>query len=239
MSFEKHLHIICSEMRLPVDYGASFDLLYKIKSLHKAGILLHLHCFDPANQHEQELNRYAIEVNYYTNRDGHKGFSFRLPYIVGSRIDPRLAESLLLDDHPILIEGIHCSYLVHDPRFSMRKIIIRGHRLESDSYREMKENSWHLLKRFYYGHESRLLRAYEEQTFRLVPVCCVSDRMIDCVSSFYFGQHKPLHPFPNASFKWPVQQFRDTGKILMSVEYQRHIPPTRNEKIRRQGVKIV
>lgn len=176
MSFEKHLHIICSEMRLPVDYGASFDLLYKIKSLHKAGILLHLHCFDPANQHEQELNRYAIEVNYYVNRDGHKGFSFRLPYIVGSRIDPKLAERLLLDDHPVLIEGIHCSYLAHDPRFSTRKIIIRGHRLESHCYREMKENSWHLLKRFYYGHESKLLRAYEEQTFKLVPVCCASDK---------------------------------------------------------------
>jgi glycosyltransferase involved in cell wall biosynthesis len=175
INLEKHLHIICPDIPYPVNYGAVFDVLYKIKSLHKAGIQLHLHCFDSGERHEKELERYAVEVNYYSRRDGHKGFSFRLPFIVGSRIHPKLAENLLQDNHPILMEGIQTSFLAHDPRFSNRKIVIRAQRLEYKSYCDLKEHTWHPLKRFYYSHEGRLLKAYEEHTFKSIPVCCISE----------------------------------------------------------------
>ena len=118
MSIEKHLHIICFDIPYPVNYGAVFDVYYKIKSLHKAGIQIHLHCFDSDAGPQEELNRFAVEVNYYERSHGHKGFSFRLPYCIGSRIHPGLAEKLLNDDYPILMEGIYTSYLAHDPRIA-------------------------------------------------------------------------------------------------------------------------
>jgi hypothetical protein len=175
MNTEKHLHIICFDIPFPVNYGAVFDLFYKIKSLYNAGIQLHIHCFQSGRAVEEELNRYGVEVNYYQKREGHKGFSFRLPYIVGSRIHPDLAAKLLLDDHPILMEGIHTSFIAHDPRFKNRKLFIRAQHLENKAYAELKRSSWHPIRRFYYSHESKLLQAYEQQTFRAIPVCCVSE----------------------------------------------------------------
>jgi len=175
MNTEKHLHIICFDIPYPVNYGAVFDVFYKIKSLHKAGVRIHLHCFDSDRGPQEELNRYAVEVNYYERRHGHKGFSFRLPYCVGSRIHPDLAEKLLKDDYPILMEGIHTSYLAHDARFSKRKMVIREQHLEYKTYLELIKSSWHPIKRLYFSHEGKLLKDYEQRTFRTIPVCCVSE----------------------------------------------------------------
>jgi len=175
MSSDKHLHIICFDIPYPVNYGAIFDVFYKIKSLHRAGIQLHVHCFDSGRGPQEELNKYAVEVNYYKRRHGHQGFSFKLPYIVGSRIDPALSERLLQDDYPILMEGIQSTYLAHDPRFRERKIVVREQHLEYSSYRALQKNTWHPVKRFYYAHEARLLKDYEERTVQSIPVTCVSE----------------------------------------------------------------
>lgn len=73
-------------MPYPVDYGGVFDLFYKIKELHSLGVKIHLHCFDYGRGEQPELNKYCEEVFYYSRNEGHKGFSFKLPYIVASGI---------------------------------------------------------------------------------------------------------------------------------------------------------
>ncbi|HSB93827.1 MAG TPA: glycosyltransferase [Flavitalea sp.] len=176
MSMQKHLHIICPEIPLPINSGPVIDVFFKIRSLQKAGVLIHLHCFDSASRHQDELSRYANEVSYYAKREGHKGFSFGLPYIVGSRVNTDLAERLLLDDYPILMEGIQTSFLAHDERFRNRKIFIREQRLQYNSYSKRYTNSWNPLRQLYNSHESKILKAYEARTFRTIPVCCVSDK---------------------------------------------------------------
>jgi hypothetical protein len=147
----------------PADYGGVVDPFYKIRCLHAAGVKVHLHCFEYGRGEQVELNAYCTEVRYYSRREGHKGFSHKLPYIVCSRSNGELLENLLRDDHPILVEGIHCSYLLNDPRFSGRRIFLRLHNGEYQYYRQLYYCEKSLLKKMYYLHESNLLRQYEKR----------------------------------------------------------------------------
>jgi len=160
---DKHLHIVCMDVPYPADYGGVVDPFHKIRSLHKAGVKIHLHCFEYGRGEQVELNAYCEEVKYYSRREGHKGFSHKLPYIVCSRSNGELLENLLRDDHPILLEGVHCSYLLNDERFSGRQVLLRLHNVEYQYYRQLYYCERSLLKKMYYLHESNLLRQYEKK----------------------------------------------------------------------------
>lgn len=160
---DKHLHIVCMDVPYPVDYGGVVDPFHKIRCLHKAGIRIHLHCFEYGRGERVELDAYCEEVKYYSRREGHKGFSHKLPYIVCSRSNSELLENLLRDDHPILLEGVHCSYLLNDERFNGRQVILRLHNVEYQYYRQLYYCERSLLKKMYYLHESNLLRQYEKK----------------------------------------------------------------------------
>ena len=173
---EKHLHIVCLDVPYPVDYGGVFDLFHKIRSLHEAGVKLHLHCFEYGRGRQEELTQYCTEIHYYTRCEGHKAFSHTLPYIVCSRSNGRLMENLEKDDHPILLEGVHCSYLLGDERFKDRKIILRLHNVEYQYYRQLYHAERSLFKKIYYLHESKLLRRYERKIADRSLVLAVSDK---------------------------------------------------------------
>ena len=171
-----HLHIVCLDVPWPVDYGGVFDLFHKIRLLSGAGVRIHLHCFEYGRGPQPVLDEYCVEVHYYARHEGHKGFSHRLPYIVCSRSNRQLLDRLSKDDYPILLEGIHCTYLLNDPRFDGRRIILRLHNVEYRYYRELSRCERSLLKKLYYLHESILLRAYERRIARKVKVLAVSDQ---------------------------------------------------------------
>lgn len=173
---EKHLHIVCLDVPYPVDYGGVFDLFQKIKSLHDAGVKIHLHCFEYGRGQQPVLNDYCVEVNYYNRHEGHKGFSHKLPYIVCSRSNGQLLDNLLKDDHPILLEGIHCTYLLNDERFLKRQIVLRLHNVEYQYYRQLYQCEKSLWKKMYYLHESNMLRHYEHRVATRVKILAVSDK---------------------------------------------------------------
>lgn len=158
---EKHLHIICFDVPYPVEHGGYFDLFYKLVALYQQGIRIHLHCFENKREQQPELEQYCAEVRYYPRQCGHKGFSHKLPYIVASRTNEGLAERLLKDNHPILLEGVHCTYLLHDERFTNRKMILRLHNVEYKYYRKLFHSCHSLFRKMYYLNESRLLKRYE------------------------------------------------------------------------------
>jgi hypothetical protein len=172
---DKNLHIVCLDVPYPVDYGGVFDLYHKIRALHTAGVRIHLHCFEYGRGEQPELNNYCVEVNYYSRLEGHKGFSHRLPYIVCSRSNPALLENLLKDDYPILLEGIHCSYMLGDERFSGRNIVLRLHNVEYRYYRQLYHCEKSLLKKLYYLHESNTLKHYEKSIASRVRILTVSE----------------------------------------------------------------
>lgn len=160
---EKHLHIISFNVPYPADYGGVIDVFYKLQALHARGIRIHLHCFDYGRGEQPELEKYCETVDYYPRFMGHKGISNTLPYIVSSRKNEQLLENLLKDNYPILIEYVHCSYLLLDKRFKHRQCFVRIHNVEFDYYRDLCRASSSPIKKMYYWMESRLLKTYEKK----------------------------------------------------------------------------
>ena len=161
---DKHLHIIAFTVPYPADYGGVFDLFYKLIALKEEGVLIHLHCFDYNRGPQPELNKYCYSVDYYSRNKGHKAISYSLPYIVASRKNELLFSNLLKDDYPILMEGIHSTYLLQDERFKHRKKYIRLHNVEHLYYRQLSKTASSILQKIFFFRESILLKKYEQKT---------------------------------------------------------------------------
>lgn len=160
---EKHLHIICHDVPWPADYGGVVDLFYKLKALHEEGIKIKLHCFDYGRGKQDELNKYCEEVNYYERSKGLKAISLTQPYIVSSRANPILLKNLMKDDHPVLMEGIHCTAFLKKLSEADRKVILRLHNVEYLYYSRLFQSEKNIFKKLYFLNESMFLRQYEKK----------------------------------------------------------------------------
>jgi hypothetical protein len=191
---ERKLHIVCHDVPYPPDYGGVFDLFYKIRTLFEEGIKIRLHCFTSGRIEQPILNEFCDQVYYYPRRTGHKGYSHQLPYIVCSRSNPELLERLLQDEFPILLEGVHCSYLLQDSRFTSRKILLRLHNVESVYYRQLAgcTSSW--FKKLYYLRESAILKKYEKNIASSWPLLTVTQ--FDAESAAVCYQSKNITVIP-------------------------------------------
>lgn len=136
-------------------------MFYKIKALHRAGIKIHLHCFEYGRGRQPELDQYCEEVHYYQREKISFGVPLRLPYIVSSRINPGLLKNLLKNNYPILLEGIHCTYYLYHGDLSNRKVLVRLHNVEYEYYRQLAKSTNNFYKKIYFTLESRLLKKYE------------------------------------------------------------------------------
>jgi hypothetical protein len=191
---DRKLHIVCHDIPYPSDYGGVFDLFYKIQTLHEKGIHIILHCFTSGREEQPILNTLCDEVHYYQRRIGHKGYSHQIPYIVCSRSNPELLERLIQDSYPILLEGVHCTYLLQDDRFTSRKILLRLHNVESVYYRQLARcsNSW--FKKLYYFHESSVLKKYERKIASNWPVLAVTQSDADLATVSYQSKNISVIP---------------------------------------------
>ncbi len=176
---EKHLHIVTHEVPWPANYGAVIDLFYKIKALHAQGINIHLHCFSTNMQPQDELNKYCSSVQYYQRKNNISSFSFSIPYIVNSRANEELIANVQKDNHPVLLEGIHCTFFLNNDKISNRKVVLRLHNVEFEYYKQLARQEKNLFKKFYYAHESRLLKKYEKAIANKAHVVAVSKADVD------------------------------------------------------------
>jgi hypothetical protein len=183
---EKHLHIISLTVPYPVDYGGVFDLFYKLSALQQQGINIHLHCFDYGRGEQPELNKYCASVHYY-KRSSYRLFS-SLPYIVESRKNEELFQNLLHDDHPILMEGIHCSALLNDDRFKNRQCFVRLHNIEFEYYDDLKKAATSPIRKLYYKRESTLLKRYEKSIANKAIFLTVTQKDADTYRNLFNGR---------------------------------------------------
>ena len=160
---EKHLHIIALDIPYPANYGGLYDLFYKLPALQLQGVKIHLHCFSKDPLWQPELDKYCEDVFYYTRNTIYKGVASSLPYIVSSRINEELHLRLLKDDYPILMEGVHCTYITTDVRFTKRKKFVRIHNVEHQYYHQLFRFSHSIKKKIYYWLEAKKLKRYEKQ----------------------------------------------------------------------------
>jgi len=173
---DKHLHIVCLDVPYPADYGGVFDLFYKIKSLHEAGINIHLHCFEYGRGEQEELEKYCASVNYYKRKNSYQSFSFRLPFIVSSRADSGLLKNILKDDYPVLLEGIHCTYFLHTGDLKNKKVFVRLHNVEYEYYDELSKTTYNIFEKIYFRIESTLLKKYEHSIAGKAKFIAVSEK---------------------------------------------------------------
>ena len=160
---DKHLHIVTHDVPWPADFGGTIDLFYKIKALHSLGIKIQLHCFTNKRPEQEILKKYCVSVQYYPRKKGFAAFSLSVPYIVQSRSNEKLFVNLSKDNHPILLEGIHCTYLLQAGRLQDRKVFVRLHNVEHKYYRKLAAHENHFIKKTYYNIESFLLEKYERK----------------------------------------------------------------------------
>ena len=176
---DKHLHIVTHDVPWPADYGGVFDLFYKLKALHQQGVNIHLHCFTQGRAPQEELNKYCTSVNYYPRKKNVSRFSFRIPFIVNSRVNDELLSNLEKDNHPVLLEGIHTTYYLSTGKLTNRKVLVRLHNTEFEYYRQLAKQETNFLKRLYFLNESRLLKKYESAIANKACFLAVSRHDVD------------------------------------------------------------
>ena len=123
---EKHLHIISFDVPWPADYGGVIDVFYQIKALHRAGVKVHLHCFQYGRDEAPELEEYCESVHYYPRKTGWLANLSKTPYIIKSRRSNALVRNLLRDDYPVVCQGMHSCAILTDKRLAGRKIAYRA-----------------------------------------------------------------------------------------------------------------
>ncbi len=197
---EKHLHIIAFDNPYPPDYGGVIDIYYKLKTLWKAGVKIHLHCFVYGSRKlATELNRYCVEVHYYKRHTGILSFISLTPYIIRSRMSRILEERLLKDDHPVLCEGIHTCGILRNPALKRRRIIFRPSNVEHEYYAGLARLEKNILKKIFFLAEAFKLKRWESNLGGVSLILPVSEHDETYFRARFPGQQITLlysfHPF--------------------------------------------
>ena len=180
-----HLHIVTHEIPWPVAHGGLVDLFYKLKALQRQGVNIHLHCFTLGDIPQDELNKYCVSVNYYQRKKNISRFSFRLPFIVNSRVSDELISNLKKDNYPVLLEGIHTTYYLAAGELAGRKVLVRLHNTEFEYYKQLARQEKNILKKIYFTHESRLLKKYENSIAVKACFLAVSQHDVELYQQFF------------------------------------------------------
>jgi hypothetical protein len=160
--FDKHIHIVTHDIPYPVNYGGVIDIFEKIKALKNAGITISLHCFYKGTLQKQPiLLQYCKSVFYY-KRSGLLSLLDKLPFIVASRASYTLLQNLLKINAPILFEGIHSCYFIHDKLLAGRKKVVRLFNVENIYYSKLAANEKNIFKKLFFYREAGKLLHFEK-----------------------------------------------------------------------------
>lgn len=160
---DKHLHIVSFDVPYPANYGGVIDVFYKLKTLHKTGVKIHLHCFEYGRHHAEILDQLCETVNYYPRKTGLKANLSLKPYIVKSRTSDQLIKNLLMDDYPILFEGLHTCFYLSDKRLKKRLKIYRESNIEHHYYLHLFRDEQSFFKKSFFLLESLRLWMFQKK----------------------------------------------------------------------------
>jgi hypothetical protein len=223
----RHLHIVCLDAPYPPDYGGAVEMFGKIVALHRQGIKIHLHYFvyGTKRNSEREMSKYCDSIHTYKRKTGWESFSFKTPYIVASRMNDVLVENLEKDDHPVILEGIHCTGILHLLKKQTRKILVRLHNDEASYYKTLTNCEKNLFKKLYFLNESRLLKKYQASLPKNFIYACLSQKDACTFSNEY---HLPKVEFLPAFICW--QQIQCEEGIGNFCLYHGNLSVAENEK---------
>ncbi len=201
MSSEKHINIISFDVPYPADYGGVIDIFYKLKAFHEAGIKVHLHCFEYGRKPQDALKKICASVNYYPRKTAKSLLFNTLPYIVLTRTSESLKKNLLKNNYPILMEGLHSTFLLNDKDFQKRKIIVRTHNIEHDYYENLAKVEHHIFKKYYFLNEAGKLKKYESVLKNASAIGAISPNDTNYLAKQFKNVHyiPAFHPNENIS----------------------------------------
>lgn len=229
----KHIHIISFDIPYPADYGGVIDVFYKLKAFHKAGIKIHLHCFEYGREHTDELNKYCTEVNYYKRKTGIKANISTSPYIIKSRISKELEGNLQEDNYPILCEGMHtCGIIDNKELISNRRIIYRAANVEHHYYKALYNSETNAAKKAFFLTEALKLEKWESKLANVDLILTLSEKdkehymsvfpNINVLNTFlFFNSDKDLQP--NFASKDKYILFHAKLSVHENIEAAMHI----------------
>ncbi len=181
------LHVVAFDVPYPANYGGVIDVFYKLKQLHQAGVIIHLHCYQYGRDEAPELLQYCKTVNYYKRHTKNLALHFSLtPFTVLTRRSKKLEENLLKDNHPILFEVLHTCYLLNDSRFSKRIKLYRHSNIEHEYYQQLAQSEKSFLKRLYLQVEAFKLKRFERIVNNATAILAVNEK-----DTLYFQNKYP------------------------------------------------
>lgn len=186
---DNHIHIVSFDVPYPANYGGVIDVFFKLKALSERGVKVHLHTFEYGREHSPVLEKLCFSVNYYKRDTSFKKSLQRLPYIVTSRLSDELIGNLKKDNHPILLEGLHCCGVLLDESMAGRKVFVRAHNVEHDYYRLLAKSERNLYKKLYYSMEAVKLRRFEKILDKASAVLAISNNDFEYFRSRYENVH--------------------------------------------------
>lgn len=200
---EIHLHIIAFDIPYPANYGGVIDVFYKARELAEKGVKIHLHCFQYGRRPSTHLKKLFHDIHYYKRDISKMHLIKSQPYIVSSRFSEELVQNLLKDDYPILMEGLHTSALLEEPRLEGRKRIIRTHNIEHEYYQNLAKVESDIFKKYYFYNEASKLKRYEKVLKKADLILVISKH-----DEQYFAKHyehvefvPAFHPFKTVTCK--------------------------------------
>lgn len=196
----KFIHIVSFDVPYPADYGGVIDIYYRIKAFKELGVKVILHCFEYGRLQPKELEELVEKVYYYERKKTLKDWSKKTPFIVESRNSEELLSNLMMDNYPILFEGIHCTYWLDNSKLKHRLKIVRAHNIEHHYYYALARKSKGL-KKLYYLSEARKLRAYEKVLFEANFILAIKDSERE-----HFSQYCKTYTLPPAVKKLESQE---------------------------------
>ena len=157
-----HIHIIAFDLPYPPDYGGATDIYHKIRSLYDLGVKITLHVFlYKGKMPAPALEALTEKTHYYYRRRFVNPFWGSKPYVVTTRNSENLMRKLLLDDYPILFEGLHTTAYLGRPELKDRIMVVRAHNVEQNYSRALgfAERRW--IKQKFFFLEANRLQNYE------------------------------------------------------------------------------
>lgn len=169
----KKLHIVCLDAPSPPNYGGAIDMYYGIKALGMMGHRIILHYFNYKEGRSAEgLEAYCESIHFY-NRKGKLSSAGRLPFIVSSRISEDLVQKLNADNHPIILQGLHCAGILHLLN-NRERVVLRMHNHEAAYYKSLYRMQSFGLKKIYFKTEFQRLQKFQDSLPRDLAIAPLS-----------------------------------------------------------------
>lgn len=206
------IHIIAFDLPYPPDYGGATDIYHKIRSLHQLGVEITLHVFlYKGKMPAPELEALTSKTHYYYRRRWVNPFWGKSPYVVSTRNSEALMQNLLLNQDPILFEGLHTTAYLGRLEIQNRNTVVRAHNVEHHYYRALGEAERRWIKQKFFFLEAKRLQTYEPAIKKAKAIAAISPME----TAYFENSYGKAHYIPAFHSNSKVMSLNGKGEYVL------------------------